>query len=194
MSGFLDLTIFEFISHDKVTFFPLNISLFPPQVKYVCFSLILCQRETPKNFVISVTEVLDFLLFDRHEYTLTESSDLSFWSVYIYITSLWNFFFVLQDLIHRINSYFQRIAFQKNLLLIGFYYSIRHKLWPMEIGNLYLDEDAFKLVRSRYNEKLPVSIKPKNLHSFEEGEIFLCKSILVTRICYMAQLYFQSLW
>ena len=31
-----------------------------------------------------------------------------------------NFFFVLQDLIDKINSYFQRIAFQRNLFLIDF--------------------------------------------------------------------------
>ena len=37
-----------------------------------------------------------------------------------YVTGLFNFFFVLQDLIDRIDSYFQRIAFQRNLLLIGF--------------------------------------------------------------------------
>ena len=36
-----------------------------------------------------------------------------------YVMGLFNFFFVLQDLIDRIDSYFQRIAFQKNLLLIG---------------------------------------------------------------------------
>ena len=35
-----------------------------------------------------------------------------------YVTGLFNFFFVLQDLIDRIDSYFQRIAFQRNLLLI----------------------------------------------------------------------------
>ena len=39
---------------------------------------------------------------------------------YIYFTGLCNFFFVLQNLIDRINSYFQRIAFQRNLLLTGF--------------------------------------------------------------------------
>ena len=37
-----------------------------------------------------------------------------------YTTGLFNFFFVLQDLIDRIDSYFQRIAFWRNLLLIGF--------------------------------------------------------------------------
>ena len=34
-----------------------------------------------------------------------------------YITGLFNFFFVLQDLIETIDSYFQRIAFQRNLRL-----------------------------------------------------------------------------
>ena len=40
-----------------------------------------------------------------------------------YITGLFNFFFVLQDLINRIDSYFQRIAFQTSLFLIGFWRS-----------------------------------------------------------------------
>ena len=43
--------------------------------------------------------------------------------LYIYVTGLRNFFFVPQDLIDRINSYFQRIAFWRNLLLIGFWHS-----------------------------------------------------------------------
>ena len=37
-----------------------------------------------------------------------------------YVMGLLNFFFVPQDLIDRIDSYFKRIAFQSNLLLIGF--------------------------------------------------------------------------
>ena len=37
-----------------------------------------------------------------------------------YVMGLFKFFFVLQDLINIINSYFQRIAFQRNLLLTGF--------------------------------------------------------------------------
>ena len=36
-----------------------------------------------------------------------------------YVMGLFNFFFVLEDLIGRIDSYFQRIAFQGNLVLIG---------------------------------------------------------------------------
>ena len=43
-----------------------------------------------------------------------------------YVIGLFSFFFVLQDLIDRINSYFQRIAFQRNLLLIGLKHSMSH--------------------------------------------------------------------
>ena len=39
---------------------------------------------------------------------------------YIQVTCLGNFFFALQDLIDKIDSYFQRIAFRRSLLLIGF--------------------------------------------------------------------------
>ena len=41
-----------------------------------------------------------------------------------HFTSSFNFFFVPHDLIDRIDPYFQRIAFQKNLLLIGFQHSM----------------------------------------------------------------------
>ena len=40
---------------------------------------------------------------------------------------LFNFFFVLQDFIDRIDSYFQRTAFQRNLL----YCPLLHKIFPM---------------------------------------------------------------
>ena len=43
---------------------------------------------------------------------------------YTYVTRLFNFFFVLQDLIDRIDSYFQRIDFQTNSLVIGFSHSM----------------------------------------------------------------------
>ena len=39
---------------------------------------------------------------------------------YIYVTGSCNFFFVLQDLIDTIISYFQKIAFKRKLLLTGF--------------------------------------------------------------------------
>ena len=38
-----------------------------------------------------------------------------------------------------------------------------------------------KLVRSNYGGKSLVSIKQENLHSFKEGVILLCQSILETR-------------
>ena len=38
-----------------------------------------------------------------------------------------------------------------------------------------------KHVRSNYGGKSPVSIKYENLHSFKEGLILLCQSILETR-------------
>ena len=38
-----------------------------------------------------------------------------------------------------------------------------------------------KLVRRNYGGKLPVSIRYHNLHSFKEGVILLCQSILETR-------------
>ena len=37
-----------------------------------------------------------------------------------------------------------------------------------------------KLERRNYGGKLPVSIKYQNLHTFKEGLIFLCYSILET--------------
>ena len=39
---------------------------------------------------------------------------------YIYVTGLHNHFFVRQDLIDRSNTYVQKIAFGRNLLLIDF--------------------------------------------------------------------------
>ena len=38
-----------------------------------------------------------------------------------------------------------------------------------------------KLERRNYGRKWPVSIKYQNLHSFKEGLILLCQSILETR-------------
>ena len=38
-----------------------------------------------------------------------------------------------------------------------------------------------KLERRNYGRKLPVSIKYQNLHTFKEGLILLCQSILKTR-------------
>ena len=64
-------------------------------------------------------QVLSFVLFDRHE-NINAESPVCNSGQYAYVTGLCNFFFVLQDLNDRIDSYFQRIAFQRNFLLIGF--------------------------------------------------------------------------
>ena len=80
---------------------------------------IFCYHREIENYTY---QVLDFLLFDKHEYTqgIFRSVILvSTFMLWVYVT----FFFVHQDLIDRINSYFQRIAFQMNLLVIGFQHS-----------------------------------------------------------------------
>ena len=47
---------------------------------------------------------------------------------YTYVTGLCNFFFVLQDLIDRTDSYFQRIAFQTTCFLLTSN-TLRHKFF-----------------------------------------------------------------
>ena len=60
------------------------------------------------------------LLFDRYEHIHTRNLLVCNSGQHIYVTGLLNFFFVFQDLIDKSDSYFLRIAFQRNLLLIGF--------------------------------------------------------------------------
>ena len=133
MVKFSDLTIVEFINHDKVTFFSARASPtffhFPHQVKHVLFPSIQCQGETRKIFsIISVTRrnirtrpSIFYYLIDMNIHT--QNIPICNSGQYIFITSLCNFFSVLQDLIKRINSYFQRIDFQGDLHPIGFYHS-----------------------------------------------------------------------
>ena len=73
-----------------------------------------------RNIENYMDQTLKFLLRDRHEYIYTRNLPVCNSGQYIYVTGLHNFFSVFQDLIDRINSYFQRIAFWMNLLLIGF--------------------------------------------------------------------------
>ena len=54
--------------------------------------------------------VLNFLLFDRHEYIHTQNLPVRNSGLYHYVMGLCNLF--LQDLIGRIDSYFQRIVFK----------------------------------------------------------------------------------
>ena len=86
--------------------------------------------------------------------------------LYIYITGLCNFFFVLQDLIGRINSCLWRIAFQKNLLLMASN-TLRPKFFPMKMSSLHWN--AQRIIVKRNYTQSPVSIKCHNLHSFKEG-------------------------
>ena len=82
------------------------------------------------------------------------------------VAGLFNFFFVLKDLIDRIDSYFQRIAFQRNLLLIGL------TLYVTSFSNAkaaFIGMALCKLARRNYGGKWPVSIRYQNLHSFKEG-------------------------
>ena len=55
---------------------------------------------------------------------------------------VYNFFFVPQDLIDKINSYSRRIAFKRNLLLIGFQYSTS-QVFTMKIRNLHWNGAAY---------------------------------------------------
>ena len=59
-----------------------------------------------------------FLLFDKHTAFLSPS--VCDPGQYIYVTDLFNFSFVSQDFIDRINSFFPGKTLQRNLLLIVF--------------------------------------------------------------------------
>ena len=92
----------------------------------MCASLWFWVREIPKKyFLLSVWRrelygagTLFFIIWETCGYTWNLPDCNS--GHYIYFTGLCNLFFVLQDLIGRINPYFQRIAFQRNMVLIGF--------------------------------------------------------------------------
>ena len=122
------MTIFEFTNQDKVSFFSTrtspNFSHFPFKLKRG-FLFYFALERNPKNIFYykydleNYTDpVLGFLLFDKHEYTHGIMRYIFLVSIFMF-TRLSNFFFVPQDLTDRINSYFQIIAFRRNLLLIG---------------------------------------------------------------------------
>ena len=80
------LAIFEFINHDKVTFLSArtspNFFHFPRQVKRPLPLDFVLERDPGNIFYCQrdvgncTDQVFVFLLFDRHEYTHTESSGL----------------------------------------------------------------------------------------------------------------------
>ena len=90
-SNFSGWTIFVFINHDKVCFFSArtspNFSHSPYQVK----------RALPEKRYLSL-----YYLVDMNIYTWNLPVCNS--DQYIYVTGLYNFFLVLQDLIDRISS------------------------------------------------------------------------------------------
>ena len=89
----------------KISFFDFALVRDPKNIFYY-------QREV-ENYT---DQVLNFLLTDMNIYTWNHPVCSS--GQHTYVSGLFNFFFVLQDFIDRFD-YFQRIAFQRNLLLIG---------------------------------------------------------------------------
>ena len=128
--NFSGLTIFEFINHHKLTFFSArtcpNFSHFSHHVRCALPFDFALEKEARKTyFIISKTQriiqtrfSIFYYLIDMNIYTRNLPVCNS--GQYTCVTDLCNFFFVLQDLIDRIDSYFQRIGFLRNLFLIGF--------------------------------------------------------------------------
>ena len=78
-------------------------------------NIFFCQRDIASY----MDQVLNFFydLIDINTYTMNLPVCNS--GLYTYVTSLYNFFFAPRNLTERIDSSFQRIAFQRNVLLIG---------------------------------------------------------------------------
>ena len=90
----------------------------------MCYSLQFRVRD-PKNIFYYQRDVdnytnqfLDFLIFDKHEYTYGIFRSVIL--VIIFMLRVYVCDFIPQDLIDRINSYFQRTAFQRNVIFTGF--------------------------------------------------------------------------
>ena len=93
----------------------------------MCASLPFCVRERPEKYlllsewckrIIQTRSSIFCYLMDMNIYTRNLPASNS--GQHTYVMGLFTFFFVLQDLIYIIDSYFQRITFQRNLLLVGF--------------------------------------------------------------------------
>ena len=114
-------------------------------------------------------------------------------SQYIYVPSLWKFFFVFQDLIDRINSHFQRIAFQRNFFLLAS--KTLHHMFSRWIQKGFTGMALPKLLRRNYGINLPVSITYQNLHFFIKRWLsYVTVSLKREKYdIYMAQLSLKSL-
>ena len=94
---------------------------------------------------------------------------------HIYVTGLFNFLFVLQDLIDRSDSYFQGIAFQRDLLLIGFWHS------TSQVFSNKNKQSSLEWRCVNLKGEIMAEIKYQDLHSFKKGVILLFQSIFETR-------------
>ena len=114
-------------------------SHFPHQIKHVHFPSISRKRETQKiSSIISVTWRIIWsrssnfcYLIDMNIYT--QNLPICSSGQHTYVTDSFKFFFVLQDLIDRVNSYFQRIDFQEfaSYWLLTLYVTLRQKFFLM---------------------------------------------------------------
>ena len=98
---------------------------------------------------------------------------------YTYVMGLCNFFFLLQDLIDRVDSYFQRIAFRGTCFLLAS--NTISQVFSSVNKQTFTGMVLHKLERRNHGGKSPVNIKYQNPHSFKKGLILLYQSILETR-------------
>ena len=125
MAKFFSLTIYEFINHYKVTFYQQEyVQIFPlPSPSITCalpFDFAL--DRDPKNIFYYHRDVenytdqvlIFFYLIDMNIFTQRIFRSV----VLVSILMLW--VYLTFSLIDRIGSYFQKVAFRRNLFLIGF--------------------------------------------------------------------------
>ena len=114
-----------------------HIQILPlPSPSKTCASLRFCVRERLEKYLLLSAWLRELYgptrssafcyTIDMHKYT---------WNLLVcnsgqhtYVTGLFNFFFALHNLIDRIDPYFQRIAFRRNLLLILVFSDVNKQL------------------------------------------------------------------
>ena len=138
--------IFEFINHDKVTFFSArtspNSSLFPCQVKHVCLPLILfCERDPENIFDYQrdtenyTDQVSNFFLYGGHEYIHTIFRPVILVSVFllqVYVTFSLFFKSLLTESIHI----FREKLFRGTCFLFASN-TQHHKFFPIKTSSLH---------------------------------------------------------
>ena len=149
-------------------------------MQIMCTSLQFCVRERSKNIFCyqrdvesCMDQVLDFLLFNRHEYIHTDSSSLILVSVFmlqVYVTFSLFFNIWLTELI---------LIFRETCFLLASN-TLRRKFFQIKKA-AFTEMVLHRLVRRNYGGKLLVGNRYLNLHFFKEGMIHLCQSMLETR-------------